>query len=361
MIEEKPDLRKPLSQKRISPTRKPPQEETVKVALFLPLTGQHAALGRAMKGAAEQSLFENADESLELVIKDTAGTAEGAQAALKSLGENPVQAILGPVFSYEARAIASNVRTKQLPVFSFSSDRSVAGRGIYILGFSPSEQARRVVLFAKSKGFERIAAIVPKTAYGKLISDELRSLFNQRQITLVGLVEYMGNGENIGPDLETLKSVPFDALLLPVAGTELAQLRQNLIYHDFDMNAVKLLGTGVWDNPDASSDPSLQGAWFAASDPQERADFENDHKKLYASSPERISTLAYDAVSLAAALIREDRLNPFKASSVVHDRGFAGIDGVFRLRSNGTTERGLSVLEIASDGSRVVSPAPDRF
>ncbi len=361
MIEEESVPQKPLSQKRMLPSMKPIQAKAVKVALLLPLTGQHASLGRAMKEAAEQSLFENADESLELTIKDTAGTAEGAKAALKSLERDSVKAILGPVFAYEVRAIAGDVRTKRLPVFSFSSDRSVAGDGIFSLGFSPSEQARRIALFAKSKGLERLVAIIPKTAYGKLISGEVRRLFNQGQIQLVGLIEYTGNGENIGPDLEMLKTVPFDALLLPVTGSELTHLRENLTYYDFQIGSARLLGTGLWDNPDSYRDSFLQGAWFAASDPQERIDFERDHKKLYSGSTERISTLAYDAVSLAASLIREDKQSPFKRASIVHERGFSGIDGVFRLKTDGTTERGLAVLEITPEGPKVVGPAPDHF
>ncbi len=361
MIEEGPALQKPLPQKRLLPSMQPVRAKAVKIGLLLPLTGQHAALGQAMKEAAEQSLFENADESLELVIKDTAGTAEGAKASLKSLDGASVKAIVGPVFAYEVRAIAGDVRAKRLPVFSFSSDRSVAGDGIFSLGFSPSEQARRIALFAKSKGLERLVVIAPKTAYGTLISNEVRRLFNQGQLQLVGHIEYLGNGENIGPDLEKLKGVPFDALLLPVTGEELTHLRENLTYYDFQIGSAKLLGTGLWDNPDSYRNPFLQGAWFAASDPRERSDFERDRKKLYSGSSERISTLAYDALSLAASLIREDKQNPFKRDAIIHERGFSGIDGVFRLKADGTTERGLAVLEIAPEGPKVVGPAPDHF
>jgi hypothetical protein len=41
--------------------------------------------------------------------------------------------------------------------------------------------------------------------------------------------------------------------------------------------------------------------------------------------------------------------------------GFAGIDGVFRFRPDGTNERGLAVLRVAPSGGQAVSPAPRSF
>jgi len=41
--------------------------------------------------------------------------------------------------------------------------------------------------------------------------------------------------------------------------------------------------------------------------------------------------------------------------------GFAGIDGVFRFRPEGTNERGLAVLRVTPSGGQVISPAPHSF
>jgi branched-chain amino acid transport system substrate-binding protein len=38
--------------------------------------------------------------------------------------------------------------------------------------------------------------------------------------------------------------------------------------------------------------------------------------------------------------------------------GFAGADGVFRFRPDGTNDRALAVLELRSGGAAPVSPAP---
>ena len=41
--------------------------------------------------------------------------------------------------------------------------------------------------------------------------------------------------------------------------------------------------------------------------------------------------------------------------------GFAGVNGIFRFDADGTSERGLAVLEMTRDGPVVVSPAPTTF
>jgi len=41
--------------------------------------------------------------------------------------------------------------------------------------------------------------------------------------------------------------------------------------------------------------------------------------------------------------------------------GFAGIDGVFRFRPEGTNDRGLAVMRVTPNGGQIVSPAPKTF
>ena len=41
--------------------------------------------------------------------------------------------------------------------------------------------------------------------------------------------------------------------------------------------------------------------------------------------------------------------------------GFAGLDGIFRFKSNGIAERGLAVLEMRRGRFQIISPAPEFF
>ena len=51
----------------------------------------------------------------------------------------------------------------------------------------------------------------------------------------------------------------------------------------------------------------------------------------------------------------------FAPETLANPSGFAGIDGLFRFRSDGTNERGLAVMKVASGGSTPVAGSPKSF
>ncbi|MBY0332653.1 MAG: ABC transporter substrate-binding protein, partial [Acetobacteraceae bacterium] len=81
----------PVAQPRFAPPfgggyagiapREPPRE---RVGLLLPLSGGNRALGAAMLNAAQLALFDQADPRVELVPRDTGGTAGGAAEATRA-------------------------------------------------------------------------------------------------------------------------------------------------------------------------------------------------------------------------------------------------------------------------------------
>jgi hypothetical protein len=75
----------------------------------------------------------------------------------------------------------------------------------------------------------------------------------------------------------------------------------------------------------------------------------------------RTATLAYDAVALVAALARTQGPQRFSSEVLTSPSGFAGIDGLFRFRPDGTNERGLAVMRVASGGSVPVAGSPKSF
>jgi len=60
-------------------------------------------------------------------------------------------------------------------------------------------------------------------------------------------------------------------------------------------------------------------------------------------------------------LVKTQGVQRFSEQILTNSSGFAGIDGVFRFRADGTNERGLSVLRVSPSGGQVISPAPRSF
>ena len=138
-------------------------------------------------------------------------------------------------------------------------------------------------------------------------------------------------------------------------------IAQVLTADKLDSQHVQILGTGLWNDARVLGLPALQGAWFAAPDSSGFTAFAAHYRAKFNSDPTRIATLAYDAVSLVAALVRTQGSQGFSESVLTNPAGFNGADGVFRFHPDGQNERGLAVLAIGNGTTSVISAAPHSF
>jgi hypothetical protein len=161
--------------------------------------------------------------------------------------------------------------------------------------------------------------------------------------------------------IDTLGEVSFDAVVLPDFGDRLLSIAPLLPYYDIDPNRIRLLGTALWDDMRVTREPALIGGWFAAPPPEAREPFNKRYREIYKREPPRLATIAYDATALAAVLARSEGGPDFSPEAITNPVGFAGMDGVFRLLSDGSIERALAVIEVRRNGFRTISPAPDTF
>ena len=123
---------------------------------------------------------------------------------------------------------------------------------------------------------------------------------------------------------------------------------------------MRLLGSGLWDDPSIAGEPALEGGWFAASPPETRREFNSRFQATYGHPAPRLASLAFDAAALAAALARGTDV-PFSQEAILNPSGFTGVDGLFRFTAQGLVQRGLAVLQVGPRGNTVVSPAPQNF
>ncbi len=344
--------------------------EKAMVGLLLPLSGPNASLGQGMLDAAQIALFDIQGNRIALLPRDTHGTADGAVAAARDALDQGARLLIGPLTAPEVEAVKPVAAERGVAVLGFSTLVNVAGDGTYVMGLLPAEEVRRVVSFAHQKGAQRFAVLAPGNAYGHLVVDALKTEAEAEQVSVVDPVYFDPNAVDLAPSVRQLaqydksqapRDLGFDAVLLPEGGQQFKLLGPLLPQYGIDPNKVRFLGAGLWDDPSLASEPELEGAWYAAPDPNGRADFEKRFATLYGHPPPRLATLAYDATALAAALSRGPEGADFSADALTNANGFLGLDGIFRLRSDGRVERGLAVIEIHKAGNTVVSPEPQSF
>jgi branched-chain amino acid transport system substrate-binding protein len=340
-------------------------EGQVRVALILPLSGQGNAsvAGQSMKNAAEMALAEFKSPNIQLLVKDDGGTVQGAQAGAQQAISEGAEIIIGPLFAQSVSAVGQIARTSNIPVIAFSTDVSVAARGVYLLSFLPETDVRRIVDFSISRGKRSFAALLPDNAYGTVVEGAFQQEVSRRGGRVVVLEKYTleGNGINEAVRRVSQAANQVDSIFIPDSPDAVPQVVNALAANGVDLRRVQMIGSGLWEDARISSTAALNGAWYAAPEATGYRNFSARYRARYGQDPVRTATLAYDAVALVAALVKTQGPQRFSETSLTNPSGFAGIDGVFRFRPEGTNDRGLAVLRVAPAGGQVLSPAPDSF
>ncbi len=360
-----------------------------KIAILLPLSGKFSKLGKDMLDAAQLALFSIDEPNLILVPIDTKGTAFGAIEAAKKAVLTEVRLILGPIFSQSAKAISTITQENNINVVSFSNDKSLMGSGVFAIGFLPEQQIRRIVEFAMTQGIEDFTTVLPNNTYGATAAKELRETVLENDMASVLKTEIYRKDKKGNPiklrkhvfsafnsamntkppkDFdEELQSFNFNpikfprALLVPEDGKALDQITALLKKYKFSNESIQLLGSSQWYTPKILRNSLLDGAWFAGPPHKRRANFEHKFQSIYARKPNKLTSLAYDGIALSAALARLSRGKDFSKNALSNPRGFMGVDGIFRLKKDGLTERGLAIMKIHDGQFEIVDPAPTNF
>ena len=333
-----------------------------KVALVVPLTGPGAGVGAALRNAAELAYEDFQKPDLTIRVGDDRGGPDGARAAAQASVAEGAEIVLGPLFAGNVQAVGGVTRPAGKPVIAFSTDAGVAAQGVYLISFLPQTEVDRIVDETVAGGRRSFAALIPDTAYGNAVEAALREAVARRGARLVGLERYPAAGA--GPAVERLRGViagpaaQADALFLPDTPEGLAALAPLLARAGYAAGRVRPIGTALWNDPRVLALPAYQGGWFAAPETAGFNGFAQRYQVRFGTSPPRVASLGYDAVALAATLVRQYGTQRFAAATLTTPAGFAGLDGLFRFRPDGTSERALAVYEVKGNAAVVVSPAP---
>ncbi|ABD05133.1 Extracellular ligand-binding receptor [Rhodopseudomonas palustris HaA2] len=334
----------------------------VKVGLVLPLSaaGNAGVAAQSMKNAAEMALAEFNNPDIQLLVKDDAGNPQGAQAATQQALDEGAEIMLGPLFAQSVPAAAQLTRARGISMIAFSTDSSVAGRGVYLLSFLPESDVNRIIGYASSVGKRSYAALLPDNAYGGVVEAAFKQVVGTKGGRIAAFEKY--GADRAGPARTIAQALSgADSLLLADDGDALASVSEALTAAGADLRRVQLLGTGLWDNPRVFATPALQGGLYAAPDPSGFRSFSGRYRAKFGQEPVRTATLAYDAVALVAALSKTQGAKRFSAEVLTNPSGFAGIDGLFRFRADGSNERGLAVMRVATGGAQAVAGSPKSF
>ena len=340
----------------------------VPVALLVPGGSGDANdnfIAQSLENAARMAIADLGGVKVDLRVYNTQGSpAEAGAMATRAVDEGAA-IILGPFYALEANAAGLAVASRGVDVLSFSNNTDVAGGNVFILGQTFDATARRLASFAVGKGLDRIMIVHDPDPAGQIGRAAIQNAVTEAggSVTAVGTYEFSQNGivQAVPNIAASAKSSGAKAIFLTAdnAGA-LPLLSQMLMENGVGPNSAQFIGLARWDIPTATlALPGVQGAWFALPDPGTNQQFRARYASAFGESPPIYAGFAYDGIAAIGAIAM--RGGPLNSASLTQSAGFVGVGGIFRLRGDGTTDRGLAIAQIQNSQVVIIDPAPNNF
>jgi hypothetical protein len=396
----------------------------LRVAVLSP--GSSPEVAREIRNAAALAMFNVRSDRVILQFYDSKGTAEGAGQAVRKAAAEGASVVVGPLFADEVRGVRSD--SPGVPVISFTTDQGVLGSGVFSIGFLLEQQIRRIVEFAAANGRTRFALVLPKSStggfirsvfgkYASLAGAEIIAEESYAKGAAVKAVkdvsdfdrrakEYREYSEDVKKRLSYLLSLKesnpgefaaaFDSTQYAASADEVASLERieaelakkttvsdpdydaifmygddlndvimigsTLMYYDVHPDRIKFMGTSQLENSKVYSERAFRGAWYPSVSTRYSPQFEAAYKQYFGRAPGRIASLAYDAVALVATVGASG--GGIGGFDILNPNGWTGINGIFRFRPDGSSERNIDVREVvggARTNTKIISPAASSF
>jgi ABC-type branched-subunit amino acid transport system substrate-binding protein len=340
----------------------------VPVALLVPGGSGQASdeiLARNLENAARLAISDLGGVQIDLRVYQTAGNPGTAQAAATRAIDEGAKIILGPVYAQEANAAGVAAAARGINVMSFSNNPAIAGGNVFILGPTFQNTAERLAGYAVRQGKGRIMIVNDSNTAGEVGAAAIRQGVAAAGGQIVGAqaYEFSQNGivQAVPAIAAAARSSSADALFLTADTAGALPLLTQLL-RDNGLSTSQFIGLTRWDIPAATMAlPGVQEGWFALPDPALFQQFTSRFAAAYGEAPHPIAGLAYDGIAAIGALANRGQADALTGAALTQPQGFAGVGGIFRLRADGTNERGLAVAKISNNQVVVIEPAPRSF
>ncbi|MFO6464750.1 penicillin-binding protein activator [Jannaschia sp. KMU-145] len=336
------------------------------VALLVPYgssRGTDAGVARSLENAARLAAADLGAGAVNLTVYPTQGTPGGAAGAASQAVAAGAQVILGPLYADNAAAAGVAAAGSNVPVLSFSNNTSIAGGNVWVLGNTFENTAERLLTYAARQGRNRVLVTHNDQTAGQIAQAAIVRAAQGSGAQVTGSVAYDLSQQGIVSAVPTIaaqaRATNSNAVFLTGnTSGDLPVMAQLLTEAGIGGEEFRFLGLTRWDIPaEAVQLPGLQGGYFALPDPAPGQQFAARYAAANGDNPHPLAGLAYDGMAAIGAIARNG--GTVGRSTLTNRAGFAGTNGVFRLRADGTIQRALAVAQIVNRQIQVVSPAPN--
>lgn len=230
----------------------------VKIGVLLPLSGPHAERGKMMLNGARFAAEElnskrgHFGRQVDLIVMDTAGTADGAAAAFKSAVSAGAVGVVGGYSTVETlgvTALAAKFRVPFVIAMATGNDDVInANPFVYRVVFTDKQQSEMIAgylyYYRQAKRIAIAVSAVPEDIYSRNIARDISAFFYSLggDITAVGELE----AKSADVVLKNIANSMPDAVVLPFGGEKAAEYYKKLRSSGY---GGLICGADSWDDP----------------------------------------------------------------------------------------------------------------
>mgnify|MGYP006381524871 FL=1 len=294
--------------------------DTVKVGVFLPLTGDNAAVGELeLRGVklAHKLHPEVLGKKVELVVADNkSDKAESASVAARLIEKDKVCALIGTYGSSLAMAAGNIVKEAKVPAIgtSCTNPQVTANNDYYFRAcFIDPFQGTVMANYAYKQGARKVAIVQEvsndySVGLAKFFKDAFVKLTNDPDC-IVDIANYQTGDKDFTAVLTNLKAKNPDAVFAPGNFTESALLIKQA--RQLGMT-IPFMGGDTWETQEFIDvgGKEVEGAVMSTAFDREKASTPEAQKFLkaytdeYKSEPSALSAMAYDAYLITVDAIK---------------------------------------------------------
>ena len=331
---------------------RPPQPSDAAWGVLVPLTGDRAAYGVAIRDGITLAVDEMNSQGglngtrIQLIVEDTKGTTRDCVSAFEKLAsQDKVRVVLGPMSSSEVLSVAPLAEKRQILLFTPSaSSPAISDAGDYIFRNVPSDifEGRAMAEVAAGKlTLHTIGILYINTDYGIGVVQTFRAAYEKLGGKVLSSEAYPDGTRDFRTHLQKIKEAAPDALYIvgyKEIGAAVAQAKELALPQ-------RLLSTAIFEDPEIlrAAGTAAEGLVFTSitfdpSNPDPRAvAFTKNYREKFKREPDGYAASAYDAAHIlgqaarSAASLEPDRMK----DALYHMQDFKGLLGNVKFDSKG--------------------------
>lgn len=313
-----------------------------KIGLIVPLSGEYANFGMAVRQGVELAMESGRAELL--VVNSKGDPIEALKEARELIQQRKVIVILGPVVSMPTIAAAAIANSFGVPLISpTATEERIATIGPYIFQLNPSldVQGRTLAYYAVRKmGLTRLAVLHPNDSYGW----DLTKAFSQEVTKLGGSVvaaeRYDEGTTDFKEQILRIKPHEADGVFIPAYPDEIVLIAPQLRYYEAE---AQILGSDGWKSEKVTTlgEDYVEGVVFTSPSLEKEEslaarEFSGQFETKYGFRPTRASALGYDAARVVMEGIRGGATTPVTLREYLASvAGYWGASGLISLTGSG--------------------------